>query len=120
LEGGQQYWCCPQEGCRKAYSKGYELRLHIMKHYDKKLHACDYPDCGWKFVTPHKLARHRRRHTAAPKEFVCCMEECGKRFTTLYNLQAHIRDHSRLFPCQTCSQTFNTRRSLDEHTARWA
>jgi hypothetical protein len=118
VESGQEYWCCPVAGCRKAYSKGYELRLHVMKHYDKKMFQCDYPGCTWRFLTSHKLERHRRKHTSSGKDFTCCFQECGKQFTTLYNLQAHLRDHNRVFPCSVCTEKFPTRRGLDDHTAR--
>ena len=120
VEGGQRYWCCPVSGCRKAFSKCYELRLHIMKHFDKKSFKCDYPGCSWGFVTSHKLERHKRTHNTS-KDFTCCFEECGRKFTTLYNLRAHVLGHNRdeMFPCQSCSEKFPTQRGLDDHNARW-
>ena len=104
-----------------AYTSGYELKLHVMKHFNLKPFHCDYPGCKWRFVTQAKLQRHRKSHEKA-KPYPCSFNNCDKMFSSSYNLSVHMKSHSRLLdhPCTLCNQKFSSKNSLNEHISRYA
>jgi len=116
---GQKFWCCPLPDCQKAYGKGYELKLHILAHYNIKPYQCDYPGCSWGFLTKTKLNRHKQSHTK-DKTFICTINGCLKSFSTAYNLKTHIQLHNKVlsFQCEHCDNKFSTEKELQLHKGK--
>jgi len=118
---GKKYWVCPDKHCRKAFSKCYQLKMHVLGHYNVKPFKCDEPGCSWAFFTMTKLKRHKESHSRK-KAFSCQVEGCDKKFSTVYNLNAHLKLHNReaQFACShpNCGQRFQTQRAKDGHETR--
>lgn len=105
--------------CILAYGNGYELKLHIMKHFKLQPFQCDYPGCSWSFVTAFKLKRHKETHSKK-KDFLCTYNDCSKAFSTAYNLRVHMKAHGRPCDnvCSVCSQGFASANQLQLHIGR--
>ncbi|KAI8804509.1 hypothetical protein BJ742DRAFT_682076 [Cladochytrium replicatum] len=49
---------CPQPGCRKTFTRRYNLQSHLMVHSGLRPYSCEF--CGAAFSRQHDLRRHVR------------------------------------------------------------
>lgn len=81
--------------CPKRFTRGFNLRSHLMTHTNRRPFACTV--CGLGFVRDNDRKSHELIHTGE-KKFVCKGDlangqkwGCGRRFTLGKNLGRHFR-----------------------------
>ena len=84
---------CDFPNCGKTYGKTSHLRAHIRWHSNDKPYACSWVACGKSFTRSDELKRHTRTHTGE-KRFACT--ECGKKFMRSDHRTKHMNSHNRV------------------------
>ncbi|KAI9280101.1 hypothetical protein BY458DRAFT_501384 [Sporodiniella umbellata] len=79
---------CTFHGCRKVFTRPYNLKSHMKTHSPERPHACVYAPCDWKFVRLHDLKRHELQHTNV-KPYLCTY--CQRRFARSDALRRHLK-----------------------------
>ena len=97
--------------CTNQYSDKYQMRQHMMKHYEQMLYSCTI--CHKKFKQLANLRTHERFHVG-DKPYVC--GTCGKAFTMKYDLKRHEKMHTgEKLSCDFCPRQFTTQYLLNLH-----
>ena len=115
-KGGKQFIC---KTCNKSLQTRARLFHHEKNHSGEKPEkefACE--ECQFTTMTKAYLKDHiRRMHVVRGVGWMCVEGACEKKPKTFVNnrlLLQHKKDHQNL-PCQICSKTFTSERSLNRH-----
>ncbi|XP_054156313.1 zinc finger protein 91-like [Oppia nitens] len=81
------YKRCDWPGC-DYYGLG--LKIHKTRHTGEKNFACDWPECGKRFVGKFKLIEHMNIHNNV-KPFACRWPGCEYRCANHSNISKHIK-----------------------------
>ena len=107
--------------CGKAFARLDHLNNHKIYHSAIRPFDCDI--CKKQFkrtedLRRHRETRHRDKTLTEAKTEICPI--CKKGFTTQKYLNQHLKMHStnRIYPCKNCSEEFDDRNSLNEHSQK--
>ncbi|XP_063371848.1 zinc finger protein 287-like [Cydia amplana] len=100
--------------CGKTYNNQAAVRTHMIKHINKKF-PC--PSCDARFSSPYTLAAHQRRHRGARRASRSAPRATSASSTLCIVIVFILKQLISLssLPCQLCSKTFSTQRSLASH-----
>ncbi|XP_056302407.1 putative transcription factor Ovo-like 1 [Danio aesculapii] len=109
--------------CQKTFTTARMLKRHLKCHSETKKYSCEH--CGKGFNDTFDLKRHVRTHTGV-RPYKCTM--CAKAFTQRCSLEAHLKKihavtqqyaykerRDKLYVCEECGLTAQTRESLQNH-----
>jgi len=99
---------------------------------NKKIHLCDFPNCGKIYNHSWHLKRHKKVHSESRPE-VCKL--CNARFSKKYHLRKHLTIvhshesdlseadklyllHSKPYVCKLCAKSFPIEGKLKKHMQR--
>ncbi|KAI9193131.1 uncharacterized protein BJ171DRAFT_303409 [Polychytrium aggregatum] len=77
---------CTFKGCKKVFTRPYNLKSHMKIHSGEKQFQCTF--CPSKFTRGHDLKRHIRLHTNE-RPFAC--PHCDERFSRSDAVRRHIQ-----------------------------
>jgi uncharacterized Zn-finger protein len=105
--------------CGKLFARKYSLYLHMQRHTQVRLHACDVPGCKYSAKVPKDLYQHKRSvHTSILH--TCLL--CGKNIKRLDKYKIHVARHKTetpgVFKClyQNCKKLLESGDDLKKHT----
>lgn len=105
-------YSCQCSICNKICRNPATLQSHLNTH--KKLHRCDYDQCGKKFSVKYLLSAHIARIHQNKRNFKC--ELCLKCYSTKMDLKVHLRNHLLgSYKCDHCTNTYATKQNLQIH-----
>ncbi|XP_043076972.1 putative transcription factor Ovo-like 1 isoform X2 [Puntigrus tetrazona] len=109
--------------CQKTFTTARMLKRHVKCHSETKKHSCEH--CGKGFNDAFDLKRHVRTHTGV-RPYKCTL--CVKAFTQRCSLESHLRKihavtqqyaykerRDKLYVCEECGLTAQTRNGLQNH-----
>ncbi|XP_056093070.1 LOW QUALITY PROTEIN: putative transcription factor Ovo-like 1 [Rhinichthys klamathensis goyatoka] len=109
--------------CQKTFTTARMLRRHVKCHSETKKYTCEH--CGKGFNDTFDLKRHVRTHTGV-RPYKCTL--CAKAFTQRCSLESHLKKihaitqqyaykerRDKLYVCEECGLTAQTRDSLQNH-----
>lgn len=103
----------PCDVCKKEFSRGQTLRVHMLTHTEERPFECDI--CQEQFKSETYLKAHKLRHSGV-KNFSCA--DCPQSFCTKTELNFHCRNmHSEEKPleCPECNKGFVKQSQLQVH-----
>ncbi|XP_023016037.1 transcription factor IIIA [Leptinotarsa decemlineata] len=113
----QNKFKCNVDSCIASFRKKCYLEIHLRKHNNERPFICDVPDCQKSYITAWHLKRHQGQVHEKAEEIMCDIEGCGLVLSNKYNLKKHkYRQHNESNCCSVCSQKFNKRWQLNEHS----
>ncbi|XP_051734647.1 putative transcription factor Ovo-like 1 [Ctenopharyngodon idella] len=109
--------------CQKTFTTARMLKRHEKCHSETKKYTCEHCDKG--FNDTFDLKRHVRTHTGV-RPYKCTL--CAKAFTQRCSLESHLKKihaitqqyaykerRDKLYVCEECGLTAQTRDSLQNH-----
>ncbi|KAL1252918.1 hypothetical protein QQF64_017611 [Cirrhinus molitorella] len=109
--------------CQKTFTTARMLKRHVKCHSETKKYSCEH--CGKGFNDAFDLKRHVRTHTGV-RPYKCT--QCVKAFTQRCSLESHLKKihavtqqyaykerRDKLYVCEECGLTAQTRDSLQKH-----
>ncbi|CAM4668765.1 unnamed protein product [Leuciscus chuanchicus] len=109
--------------CQKKFTTARMLKRHVKCHSETKKYSCEH--CGKGFNDTFDLKRHVRTHTGV-RPYKCTL--CAKAFTQRCSLESHLKKihaitqqyaykerRDKLYVCEECGLTVQTRDSLQIH-----
>lgn len=116
-EIGEIILSCPVAGCKRSFSRKYNLTRHLRSHEVGSIetagHICHI--CGKNIKGVYSL--HLKIHENT-KQFRC--SECGREFRQKVALRNHmlIHQNEKPYECPWCFKRFRQKYSLNYHTKR--
>ena len=103
-------------GILEVEEKAVEIPVQIA---GKKVHKCDFGDCGKVYTKSSHLKAHKRTHTGE-KPYICSWEGCTWKFARSDELTRHFRKHTgqKPFKCRACDRSFSRSDHLTLHMKR--
>ncbi|PIK55998.1 hypothetical protein BSL78_07091 [Apostichopus japonicus] len=102
--------------CSKTFTRRYNLKIHVEKHYGNFQHKCVV--CGSGFTKKSSLSKHILKHSAkqSTKLRGQC-DICSKVFTRKYSARVHRSTHMEngLWKCPSCPSLFVNTSNLKLH-----
>lgn len=93
VHSGEKPNKCTFEGCKKAFSRLENLKIHLRSHTGEKPYLCQQPGCQKAFSNSSDRAKHQRTHQDT-KPYACQIQGCAKRYTDPSSLRKHVKAHS--------------------------
>lgn len=120
---------CTEEGCKKIFSSGSNLGLHLAKTHKKqclkptddykKQYHCPETKCIYNNNLSFKNMKLLKQHflkVHAEKKFLC--DKCQKGFPTASALKRHADYCGVVFACKDCNVTYPCYETLKTHCRR--